>query len=357
MPTTTSKMLDKYEITAGRYRTFITAAGPNIRDWVTKYAAANPTSQLAKAVAAYPVFLDLYPAAERFDNMSLTAHLSFDIDNYNGSRGCYNGEGDFSANTYWQDDVHLKDFGLPTRALARSITDEKPMNCAMPIMFTAFCAWDGGELATLADYAEIWPAAQDFPFGPTNLCTEPGGLGEPGKYMPCNAYNWCNGGYENGGFKCQNLSLAVNGEPGVFYEYPLGTDRSKDNEPLIAAPGRFTQDETAIKSGGEGWRDVFANLGEYTGDLTPRVDPPPDGVVLTTFCDMSAGAIAGKPTCTRAGREGQTGTLYEGIPQSGVVGSTWEGHQYGHGSANSTLPATFSYGKFGGRCVRPVKAY
>jgi hypothetical protein len=324
---------------------------------VQTYAKAHPTSQLAKSIAAYPVFVDLYPNAERFENMSLTAHLSFDIDNYDGSRGCYNGAGDYAANTYWQDKDHLSDFGIPEKGLARAITDEKSMNCAMPIMFTAFCAWDGGELATLADYADIWPTAQTFPWGNTNLCTQPGGLGSPGNYQPCDAYNWCNGPYENGGFKCQNLGLAINGEPGVFYEFPVGTDRSLDNESLIAAPGRFPQDETAALSGGEGWMDIFANLAEYTGDLTPPgvgVDQPAN---LQTFCDMSADPVPGKPTCTRVGREGQTGTLYTGIPQVGVVGSTWEGHQYGHGAPSSTIPATFSYGKFGGRCVRPAQAY
>jgi hypothetical protein len=304
-------------------------------------------------LASYPVLLNLFPQADRNDNMSLTAHMSFDIDNYDGNRGCYNDDGSYSANTYWQDAAHLSDFGLPPRSLARTVSDEKSLNCAQPIMFTAFCAWDGGELAMLADFHDVWPTAQSFPWGNANHCTQGGGLGGPGDYKPCPAYNLCNGGYENGGFKCQNLSLAVNGEPGVFYEFPLGTDRAKDNSPLIAAPGRFPLDETNAKSGGEGWRDLFGNLAEYTGDFSPAAQPG----ILTTFCDMSAGPVGGQATCTRVKREGQTGTLHTNIPQVGLVGSAWEGHQYGPGKPDSTIPATFQYGKFGARCVRPANPY
>ncbi|MBX3190634.1 MAG: hypothetical protein KF819_26775 [Labilithrix sp.] len=352
LPTRTTRRLDKYEITTGRYRTFITKVGPNIRAWVQTYAAANPTSQLAQLVTSFPAVANLYPAADRFGNMSLTAHLSLDIDNYDGIRGCYNGNGNYSANTYWQDNVHQADYSLPPRSLARTVSDEKPMNCAMPIMYAAFCAWDGGEMARFADYADIWPAAQTFPWGSTNYCTEGGGQGQPGGFKPCAAFNWCNGTYQNGGFLCQNTALSTNGVAGVFYEFPLGTDRSKDNSPLIGAPGRFVQDATLVKSNGESWYDVWANLAEYTGDFATNPN-----ALHSTFCDMSAPPVGGMPTCTRANRPGQTGTLSTGIPQIGLVGQSWEGHQYGRGTAASQTAATFQYGKFGARCVRPAAVY
>lgn len=342
LPTRTTRRLDKYEITAGRFRTFLNAVGPDIRAWVATYVAAKPTSQLAQRLLSWPVLAGLFPAADLGDNLSVTAHMSFDIDNYNGTRGCFNADGAYSANTYWQDDLHQAEFGLPSRSLPRSVSDEKSLNCAQPIMFAAFCAWDGGELAVMADYVDVWPASQSFPWGNTNHCAD-------GK--PCDAYNWCNGGYGNGGFVCQNLSLAVNGEPGVFYEYPLATDRAKDNSPLIAAPGRLVKDATLAKSAGESWYDVMANLVELTGDWSTN----PDGL-LGTFCDMSAPPVAGKPTCTRGLRPGEVGTLYGGIPQVGAVGWTWEGHQYGK-NVNSTISATFQYGKFGARCARPAAAY
>jgi hypothetical protein len=348
LPTRATRRLDKYEITSGRFRSFLAKVGPNVRAWVASYVAANPTSQLAQRLATWPVLAEIFPAADRFANLSLTAHMEVDIDNYGGIRGCYNGAGDYSANTYWMDATHMADFGLPPRSLARSYSDEKPLNCAMPIMFAAFCAWDGGELAMQADYADAWGSAR-YPWGAAD------------QLRP--NYNWCNGPFNNGGFKCQCDGVnapqppgtvcpaggfSTNGQAGLFYEFPLGTDRGKDNEPLIAAPGRFQTDASANKSGGESWYDLAANLVEYTGDWVGTSQ---------TFCDFSAGPVAGKTTCTRPLKPaGSVGTQYTGIPNVGLVGDSWEGHQYGRIATNA-WPSTGQYGKFGGRCVRPANPY
>jgi hypothetical protein len=345
LPTQPLKRLDKYEITAGRFRTFLTAAGPNLRAWVATFIAANPTSQLAQRMASFPALKDIYPAAENFDNLSLTAHMEIDIDNYNGTRGCYNGAGNYAANTYWNDATHMSYFGLPARSLARTISDEKSLNCAMPIMFAAFCAWDGGELPTFADYLDAW-GPDRYPWGATD------------KKRP--NYNWCNGPYDNGGFKCQcdgvhNIGplcpaggFSTNGQAGLFYEFPIATDRSLDNEPLIAAPGRMPGDASTLTSGGESWFDMAANMAEYSGDWSGTTQ---------TFCDFSAGPVAGQPTCTRTGKMGN-GTLHTGIPNVGLVGDSWEGHQYKQpGSSPNAWPSTGQYGKFGARCVRPATPY
>lgn len=354
LPTRATRRLDKYEITSGRFRSFLTSIGPagNVRAWVQSYIAANPTAQLATMIASYPVLAGLYPAAARFVNLSLTAHMSLDIDNYNGIRGCANYAGSYSANTYWMD-YDPTDFGLPKRPLSRLVSDEKSMNCAMPIMFAAFCAWDGGEMAMYDDYLDVW--TQAYPWGATDLVRP--------------NYNWCNGTYKNGGFTCQcdgvnNIGATcpaggfqgLSGA-GVFYEWPRNTDRSKDNEPLIGAPGRFTTDASALKSGGESWYDLYANLAEYTADFAPNPN-----ATLSTFCDLSAPPVAGKPTCTRTdpGPPSSTkgpGTLYTGIPRVGMIGQSWEGHRYGKTNKASGLGATFQYGKFGARCVRPVNPY
>jgi hypothetical protein len=352
LPTRTTRRLDKYEITSGRFRSFLSKVGPNIRAWVKTYAAANPSSQLAGMLANYPVLAPLFPEADRGGNLSLTAHMALDIDNYDGNRGCGNYAGAYGANTYWMDDAHYADYFLPPRSLPRSISDEKSLNCAMPIMLTAFCAWDGGELATYADYLDVW--TDEYPWGPTDLLRP--------------KYNHCNGTYENGGFTCQcdgvhNIGpacpaggFALGGQRGVFYQFPLGTDRSKDNEPLIGAPGRFPNDASAKKSGGEQWFDLFANLLEATGDFAPNANP-----LWTTFCDLSAEPAPGATTCTRTqpGSPPKTkgpGTRYTGIPQVGMMGRSWEGHMIGK-SKTSTLPATFQYGKVGGRCARPANSY
>lgn len=356
LPTRTTRRLDKYEITSGRYRNFLANVGPDVRNWVNAYAAANPGSQLATlstapivdgAINAVSTLQTLYPSVDRFGPHSLTAHTALDIDNYGGVRGCANYDGAYSANTYWQDETHYADFGLPPRSLPRSLSDEKPLNCAMPLMLAAFCAWDGGELALIADYHDAW--TQAYPWGATDTLRP--------------SYNWCNGTYNNGGFKCQcdginNLGAAcpaggfagLSGA-GVFYEWPRNTDRSKDNEPLIAAPGRIATDATSAKSNGQSWMDLYANLAEYTGDFGYPAN--------LDFCDFSVAPSAGATTCTRANKSGALGTLYTGIPRAGIIGQTWEGHRYNRGTTGTGggFNVTFQYGKFGGRCVRPADPY
>ena len=204
LPTRTTRRLDKYEITAGRFRSFLAKVGPNVRAWVKTFIVANPASQLATMVGFGPnVFPDgsdvttIYPAQDLAGAHSLTAHMEVDIDNYDGIRGCVNdydpgvaGSGNYSANTYWMDAVHEAAFQIEPRSLPRTTSDEKPLNCAMPMMFAAFCAWDGGEMATIADYHDAWVRPPNtYPWGPTDTLRP--------------TYNWCNGPYSNGGFTCQ----------------------------------------------------------------------------------------------------------------------------------------------------------
>lgn len=359
LPTRTERRLDKYEITAGRYRSFITKVGPNIRGWVAKYVEEHPGSQLANLLAANGELGEIFPAQLNDDYMSLETHLALDLDNYDGVRGCYNGEGSFGANTYWQEAEVLARFGMPPRPLDRTVTDEKSLNCQMPIMLMAFCAWDGGELATIADIVDAWGPGY-YPWGNDQI--------------PRDSYNWCNGGAAGpgqpageGGFNCQcdgspvvdgasgvdarPCNYAVNGLPGVFYEYPRGGLQPNDHSPLIAAPGRMLGDRSAIQSNGESWADLYGNLAEMLGDLYPG---------FTNFCSVSSGVQPGRPACDRAdpstgGRTPQ-GALYGNIPGVPLIGASWEGHVYRRQDlAGSRWISTAQYGKFGGRCVRPVE--
>ncbi len=329
---TRDRRLDKYEVTAGRFRAFVTAVGPDIRKFVTDYRAANPASQLAQLPAGA---VALYPASLK-GQLGLASHMGIDIDNYGGVRGCWNGPGDYGHNTYWQDVNALSEVGITTpRPLPREATDAKSLNCAMPIMFMAFCAWDGGELALEADYKDAWGAAA-YPWGATPVPQTATSPARPNS----TSYNWCNGYDGTGGFHCQNTAL---GDSGLFYLFPTGTNLANDMSPQIAAPGRFPLDATALKAGGEPWQDVFANLIEYTGDLVGTGQ---------AFCDFTVDGGAGG--CTRAGKPGQTGVLTTGLPGVHVIGRSWEGHVYDK-AFTTAFPVTFQYGKFGGRCARPAQ--
>jgi hypothetical protein len=336
---TRNMRLDKYEITAGRFRTFLTVVGPNVRAWVQGYVTANPTSQLGKMIGSYPNVVDVYPATKK-GNLGLVGHMALDFDTGGGNRGCYNGLGSYAHNTYWQDADDLTEYALPPRTLAREDSDAKSLNCAMPIMFAAFCAWDGGALATRDELLDAWGPGP-FPWGDTPV---PETTDTPPKPTSTN-YNWCNGEFGTGTFKCQNSALGANG---IFYRFPLGTNLANDMGPLIASPGRFPLDATALKGDGESWADLFGNMSEYTGDFSGT----------DTFCDLSAPPGPGQPSCTRT-EEGppevvRTGTPHTNIPRVGYLGRSWEGHFYDRGYLD-VWPSTGQYGKFGGRCVRPLE--
>jgi hypothetical protein len=81
---------------------------------------------------------------------------------------------------------------------------------------------------------------------------------------------------------------------------------------------------------------------------------PGDRAVHGTFCDFSTAPGGGATSCTRAKKDG-TGTLYNNIPRVGLVGRSWEGHSYDLEKTYDQFAVTFQYGKFGGRCARPMR--
>lgn len=339
LPTRAGRRLDKYEITAGRVRTFANQVGPNVRAWALAYVAAHPTSQLASFMTMSPVLADLLPSSAT-GRLNLSAQLgAIDMDSYNGNRGCYMGYdpttpnvGSYGQSTYFQDAATLAQYGIPPRVVPRETLDQKPATCMTPLFLATFCAWDGdGELAKRDDYLDAW-GEYLFPWGPLDIARP--------------NYNFCNGrpGDGGNGFACSDTSL---GDGGVFYRFPLGVDEARDVTSRIAAPGRFVRDATSVTVKGEAWMDLFANLAETTGDFDFS-GPPID------FCDFSGSPEPGATTCTREGGKppGSVGTLYTGIPRAGIIGQTFEGHEYFRGGPG--FPATFQYGKFGGRCARPV---
>lgn len=351
LPTRTTRRLDRYEITAGRFRTFIDTAGPDLRTWVSTYVAAHPksvvdgtvSSQLAQLLTLDAGALQFFPSEKHDARGNLVSHLAIGSDPYGGIRGCYNGLGSYGSNTYWQDAADLADYGIAERPIPRSESDQKSMNCAMPIMFMAFCAWDGGEMATLADFYDAWPSSQTYPWGTTDI-KRPN-------------YDWCNGSYQTGGFTCQDQASypGFGNGAGVFYEWPRGYEAANDEEIWIAAPGRFPNDATSKKSTTNSlpWQDLFANVSEYTGDLYAATPTSSDALQKGDYCDFSTSTVPGGTSCTDSKNPGQTGTYFTGIPLVGMNNHySWEGHTGGRGGK---YVATFQYSKFGARCVRPAQ--
>lgn len=372
LPVRTTRRLDRYEITSGRLRAFIDAiaagAGgvPNVRAFATGYAAAHPTSQLGQVVAGYPGLIDILPDHGGPNGpLSLPVHLgAYPLDTINSLDGCYVGADAYGHATYWQppSDLAPSGVGYPDangkpdgiRKYTRAQLDEKSVNCVMPMMLAALCAWDGGELARTEDYHEIW-GRRPTTIGTTNNVFIPWAAA-----LTIGDWNFRNGH----GAACNPAWAGCTNPQPYFYELPLPHNPADDDTPAIAAPGRFPKDVTAITSAnGEGWFDVGGNFMEAAwpvGTVNPGVNQ------TMNVCDTTATPEPGDTPCTRTGNPGVI--RYTGpLPHVALVGYSFEGHQRRSEAYLASLdgaetriaaadlkPITFQYGKVGGRCVRPA---
>jgi hypothetical protein len=374
LPTTTTRRLGKYEITAGRFREFMTALAAtnggdaDIRTYAKTYATANPGSQLGKILTSYPGLLDILPNTKSTGAaLPLAVHLgAFPLDPMNSLDGCFVGPGSYGHATYWQPPGDLAPFGVGypssapdgVRKYSREELDAKPLNCVMPLIMAAFCNWDGGELARTSDYREIF-GRQSSPIGNGLTVFYPWD-----QLLTIGQFNWRNG---NGEQTCSPPSL-ITGWPNcqspqpAFYTATSPTVALADDEtPYISAPGRFPLDVTKIRSSnGEGWFDIGGDMLEAAWPNT-NVDPGP--VHIVDVCDTSAST--GGPGCSRPATGLSGIRRFEGeLPQIAMIGYSFEGHQRrseGYLAStdgdearlipNDLHPATFQYGKLGGRCV------
>ncbi|MBS2015399.1 MAG: hypothetical protein JST00_21100 [Deltaproteobacteria bacterium] len=375
LPATTTRRLDRYEITAGRLRAFVDAvtamnAGvPNIRKFANDYAAAHPTSQLGEILASYPGLLDMLPDhAGPTNPLPLPVHLgAYPLDPINALDGCYVAPGAYGHSAYWQPAADLKPYGIGTvdgagnptgnRIYSKAELDTKAVQCVMPMMLAAFCAWDGGELARTSDYHEIWGNRPTL-VGSQSVRIPWAAL------LPVGDFNWRNGH----GDSCGNLAAwpgCLNPQP-AHYAWPAGGDPANDDTPAIGAPGRFPLDITAtVASGADpvGWYDVGGNLMEAAwpnSQAALNLGPSP----VADVCDQTAAPGPGETACTRPNGNGVI--RYSGpLPHIALVGYSFEAHARRSEAylasatgAESTIPrgdlkpVTFQYGKVGGRCAR-----
>jgi hypothetical protein len=381
LPKTTTRTLDKYEITAGRMRAFVSAT-PNIRKFANDFATANPTSQLGKVLTGFPKtanfgsYLDTLPdhtgTATPLDEAVFLG--AFPVDAINVEDGCFVQPGGYGAATFWQPPENLKPYGIGvakdgTRKYPQAEYDKKSLNCVSALMLATFCAWDGGELATTSDFHEVWGTQKVVLPGPGATVFVPWDTGTPAAVLAWSQFNWRNG----------HDGACPTGWPGcvtpanVFYTYPTtpAVVPADDDAPEIGAPGRFPKDVTKAKSPDApnvGWYDIGGNL----MDLAWPNGSGKLGVPATKdFCDTSAGntGVPAADKCNRnqSATDLRPGTLrYQGnTPGVALVGYSFEVHarrSEAYLSAaidDETLiatgdikPAHFQYGKIGGRCSR-----
>lgn len=257
--------LDKYEITAGRIREWVKSIKalyggiPDIQAWVKARMATDPI-----LAAMFPTDkADYLPSKDKnqikvisdpdatgdFDmgllsQLGPTSYVRGVLAN-GGSSGCAMYPDAYGHRTYWFDAAEAAYFFEIARPAAqKDWLDEKSMNCITPLMFTAFCAWDGGYMQSQAAISTAY-GPDTWPWGAT-----PSPQDEVAKIAN---YNAGTGGF-NGVTKSPRYL-----HPDVNY-----ATFASDFSPIIAAPGRFPMDGSQVLPIADTWMDLGGNMIEWS---------------------------------------------------------------------------------------------
>ena len=282
--------LDKYEITSGRVRAFVAAVqaaqgSPNIKGymaanrparWVNGWENALPATaegQTETFTVQNPTVDLLYPGQDRYlTNRTQTtwsvasgtfnfrpglyfslmtpgatffpeyvtqAGVGWPTNDYavTHNQNCSTTAGSYGYGTYYFPDAVAMQYTGGRRFFTQDQMDVKAINCVSFAMLTAFCAWDGGQLAT----QEVWD-------------TVSGNGSRLGGAPSC--ANGINAGAD-GSNRCDGLQ----GRTLVYY-YPPDGGNTYDGSARIAPPGRVPADEVIMPGAAEGWRDMKGNVME-----------------------------------------------------------------------------------------------
>ncbi len=310
--------VDKYEITAGRMRAFVTSiangngGAPDIKTYTAahrptrwnngweNYLPTNFTGSMAAWTTTNPTPAGnalLAPGQDQFLANFPTQSPSWSVatgsfmqdvgvdfalggghlfPDYNTGPGwptpdyaaahalnCGNGHGQYGYSTYWFDAATIAAIsGGVGKNYPQDILDDKALNCSPNALFAAFCAWDGGQLAT----AEVMDYITGNSVQPVYVSGVPV---LTGKYVggnsscgPCcagytGAYSGAAGyvnSFSDGSQGCYNM-------PDQAGYYP-GVDNDFDDSSKITSPGRVANDAVVKTAGDEPWMDMVGNLQE-----------------------------------------------------------------------------------------------
>ena len=153
------------------------------------------------------------------------------------NQNCSTTAGSYGYGTYYFPDAVAMQYTGGRRFFTQDQMDVKSINCVSFAMLTAFCAWDGGQLAT----QEVWD-------------TVSGNGSRLGGAPSC--ANGINAGAD-GSNRCDGLQ----GRALVYY-YPPDGGNTYDGSARIAPPGRVPADEVIMPGAAEGWRDMKGNVME-----------------------------------------------------------------------------------------------
>jgi hypothetical protein len=148
---------------------------------------------------------------------------------------CSNSAGSVGFGTYWlPSDVDPS----TNRQFPQSTSDTRALNCTTNAMFTAFCAWDGGQLVTEDVMTYVVGGTTWGSGGSCPGCR----IGPP--------------------VECGTLNMKSD-STGACYAplpYQASNDVTKDDSGRIFPPGVVAADVVHLNAGDEGWYDLKGNL-------------------------------------------------------------------------------------------------
>jgi hypothetical protein len=313
--------LDKYEITAGRIRAWIEELAkqyggqPNVKGWIeaNRPALWNPawdaflptdyeggTIIIGRRLLGDPRPEDngwtgppgpgvvLPPPTDQEKRLGVNYQFGPEVYVDLHGMNCGTFAGSFGFPTYWNPPDVLTKTGEVPRAdgtsatgkpiPAKDLLDVKSMNCITNVMLAAFCAWDGGQLATdeVLDYVTTTPKK----LGNISGCgTQYDNHGELLKNIFTNTVQ--TGGtcadvrLVNATFDAGD-TLPVAGSPlnEHNYWYPDLGNVTHDKSWQISAPGRASTaangqvDLIRLRPTDEPWMDLHGNMNEAVLDTS-----------------------------------------------------------------------------------------
>ncbi|CAN5900207.1 hypothetical protein BH11MYX4_BH11MYX4_58800 [soil metagenome] len=313
--------LDKYEITAGRVRAFMdqmaseNSGKPDVKGWIAKHRPQiwdpawdaflpsdleGGTMTIGRRLLGDPRPEDegstdppgpgviLPPATDQLRHMGSSYQFGSEIYVDLHGNNCATYPGSYGFPTYYYPaNILARDGQLPRAAgktafgqaiPAQELLDVKSMNCITNAMLAAFCAWDGGQLATdeVLDYVTATPAS----LGNVSGCgTQKDNHGELlGNIFDhtvqtggrCAPVALINATFDAG----DNLPVPGSALNTHNYHYPdLGTV-THDKSLQFSAPGRASLangqqvDVIRVNAGAEPWLDLAGNLSEAALEMS-----------------------------------------------------------------------------------------
>ncbi len=282
--------LDKYEVTAGRVRTFVerimqaNGGVPNIKGWVDANPPAYWNAEWNMWMPTnFSTIVDIPRGGiDATKDFGTVGDVGLDrIFGYGGTYFYTHGDncrvtsnGIYGYPTWWYPENVMVDKNLGgKRFFSQAQLDTQSMNCIPNAVLAAFCAWDGGQLATsavLRFVANTGTSRRVVGARPT--CE----TGEHGRMVALST------AAPQANFTCDA------GQAPFAYFYPATGAGVTDGANRVAAPGRMTEDVVRINAGDEPWMDLRGNMHEMA-----LADAPGAGLAFATGHFNGIGAASG----------------------------------------------------------------